>query len=153
MGIPTWWDRPEGLREAIAVVKDYLTKSKRLALTRRQLKRAGKVLGVHGEGGFWSLSRNYRRRLCLAGLDPETCAIADEVRWAHALDYMRATETFKENTFKQWLEEHDAPSAVPPIDVPQAPHPNSRKYKEEQKRSEDVGKYLNDKMRAKYRPW
>jgi hypothetical protein len=147
---PVWWDRPEGLREAIAIVKFYLAESERLALTRRQLKRACKVLGVHGERGFWHLSRHHRRRLILAGLDPERRLVADEVRWAHTLDYMRATETFKENGFKRWLEEHDEPSAVPARDLPQAPHPKSRKYTQEQQRSEATGHYLSEKFRERH---
>jgi hypothetical protein len=145
-----WWDRPEGLREAILVIRAYLTGRERLALTRRQLKRATKLLGVHGEGGMWNLSRLYRRRLVLTGLDPDTCEVVDENRWAHAVDYMRETERFRENEFKRWLETHEEPTAVPAVAIPQKPHPGSKKWREERETGMLVSNVVSDRVQNRY---
>lgn len=123
-----WMDQVDALVSAIQTIHQYLRTKGRPPLTRRQTARACRLLGVHGQDGRWTLNaREARRRVVVAGLDPETLEVADEVRWAHAVDYMRATETFRLEGFKQWLLDHDEPSAVPAIDVPARPHPRARK--------------------------
>lgn len=69
---------------------------------------------------------DWRKRLELAGIDPDRLEVADETRFAHAMDYMRETETFREQGFLRWLEMHEEPSAVPARDVPVKPHPMAR---------------------------
>lgn len=77
---------------------------------------------------MWSLEQRVaRERLELAGIDADTLEVADERRWAFAVDYMRARETFKVEEFKRWLEEHEEPSVVPAGDVPSRPHPMAKK--------------------------
>lgn len=138
-----WYDRPETLRSAVLVLKQYVGPEPRMALTSRQMKRATKLLGVHGEDGRWTVQPwVVAARLKLAGLDPNTCEVADEVRWSHAIDYMRSTETFKEFEFARWLEEHDEPSSVPARDVPARPHPMARKRKKNA-----VNDQINERIR------
>ena len=99
---------------------------------------------------MWKLSRLHRRRLNLVGLDPETCFVVDEVRWSHAIDYMRETERFRENEFKRWLETHEEPTFVPAVAIPQRPHPASRKWREEREQGIATSKVINYRMQNRY---
>lgn len=80
----------------------------------------------------------------LAGLNPDTCEVRDEVRWAHAVDYMRTTETFRVESFKQWLLDHNEPTCVPARDVPSRQHPRARK-KDVNQQNERLNERIRDK--------
>lgn len=145
-----WMDRPGGLLAAIRAVKWLLATSEAYALTGRQLNRAARLLGVHGERGIWHMGPDSKKRLRLVGIDPETCEVADEVRFSHALDYMRATETFRWNGFLRWLETHDEPSSVPAQAIPQQPHPAGNARREERERALMTSNLLRDRLRNRF---
>lgn len=139
-----WLDYVQSTHRAVQVIAQYLKDGPQPSISGRNLTRARRLLGVHGAGGKWSVDRrNAGERLQLAGIDPERLEVADEVRFAHAMDYMRATETFKVEGFKRWLEEHDEPSAVPARDVPARPHPLARKRKENAV-NEQINRRINE---------
>ena len=140
-----WMDSVDGLLGAIRILTLYLQTGPQAALPRRHMARATRLLGVHGQDGRWTMNRwDAKRRLEAAGLDPETYEVADEVLWAHAVDYIRATETFKLEDFKRWLETHDEPSSVPARDVPARPHPRARKKVTESTVDQRINKRISD---------
>jgi len=49
-GVSKWMDDPEALRRAIALVAKYLRKEPLPAITSRHIRRATRLLNVHGAG-------------------------------------------------------------------------------------------------------
>lgn len=115
----TFLDDDQAVVAGIKVLVKYLAPGPNHILSRAVIKRACRVLGVDGYGGEWRLPWDYRSRAEVAGLHPSSFEVVDEVRWAHAIDFMRAHHgLFQLQEFRRWLCDHPEPSSVPPQKLP-----------------------------------
>jgi hypothetical protein len=97
-------DNPRSTIEAVRMIQSYFSDGTRdkVVIHYKAIKRASRLLKLmtktdeHGNLS-WVRSSEWRSRLVLAGLDPDTLEIVDQERWDLAWEQMSRTRTFRDD--------------------------------------------------------